>query len=53
MIIENLKHMLQSYNTNEPWYFGCRIKPREGLHYGYLSGGAGYILRLVAGKSDL
>ena len=44
MIIENLKHMLQPYNTSRPWYFGSKIKPREGLHQGYMSGGAGYVL---------
>ena len=44
MFIENLKHMLQSYNSNRPWYFGSKIKPREGLHQGYMSGGAGYVL---------
>ena len=47
MIIENLKHMLRPYNTNEPWYFGCKIKPREGLRNGFMSGGAGYVLRSV------
>ena len=44
MVIENLKHMLQPYNTSRPWYFGSKIKPREGLHQGYMSGGAGYVL---------
>ena len=44
MIIENLKHMLQPYNTSRPWYFGSKIKPREGLHQAYMSGGAGYVI---------
>ena len=44
MLIDNLKYMLQSYNPNRPWYFGSKIKPREGLHQGYMSGGAGYVL---------
>ena len=44
MVIENLKHMLQSYSSNMSWYFGSMIKPREGLHQGYMSGGAGYVL---------
>ena len=44
MIIENLKHMLQPYNTSRSWYFGSKIKPREGLHQAYMSGGAGYVL---------
>ena len=44
MVIENLKHMLRGYNTNRPWYFGCKIKSREGLRRGYMSGGAGYVL---------
>ena len=48
MIIENLKHMLQPYNTSRPWYFGSKIKPREGLHQAYMSGGAGYVLSLTA-----
>ena len=44
MVIENLKHMLQSYSSNMSWYFGSMIKPRKGLHQGYMSGGAGYVL---------
>ena len=48
MIIENLKHMLQPYNTSRLWYFGSKIKPREGLHQAYMSGGAGYVLSLKA-----
>ena len=50
MVIENLKHMLQSYNTNIPWYFGSKLKPTEGLHSGYMSGGAGYVLSKKALK---
>ena len=50
MVIENLKHMLQSYDTNIPWYFGCKLKPTEGLHNGYMSGGAGYVLSKKALK---
>lgn len=50
MVIENLKHMLQSYDTNIPWYFGCKLKPTEGLHHGYMSGGAGYVLSKKALK---
>ena len=50
MVIENLKQMLQSYNPNMPWYFGCKLKPTEGLHHGYMSGGAGYVLSKKALK---
>ena len=50
MVLENLKHMLQSYDTNMPWYFGCKLKPIEGLHHGYMSGGAGYVLSKKALK---
>ena len=50
MVIENLKLMLQSYDTNIPWYFGCKLKPTEGLHHGYMSGGAGYVLSKKALK---
>ena len=50
MVIENLKQMLQSYNPNMPWYFGCKLKPIEGLQHGYMSGGAGYVLSKKALK---
>ncbi len=40
MIIENLRYLLQSYNSSDPIWFGCKfgqnVKPQ-----GYMSGGAG------------
>jgi hypothetical protein len=40
MIVENLQYMLQSYNSSDPIWFGCKfvhhVKPQ-----GYMSGGAG------------
>ena len=41
-VVENLRHMLEPYNTSKPWYFGCRFKPY--VKQGYMSGGAGYVL---------
>jgi len=42
MIVENLRYMLQAYNTTKPIYFGCKFKPY--VRQGYMSGGAGYVL---------
>ena len=42
VVVENLRYMLQSYNSSEPIYFGHKFKPY--VHQGYMSGGAGYIL---------
>ena len=41
-VVENLRYMLQSYNSSEPIYFGHKFKPY--VHQGYMSGGAGYVL---------
>ena len=40
--MENLRHLLSTYNPDEALYFGCRFKPFSKK--GYMSGGAGYIL---------
>lgn len=43
VVVENLRHMLSSYDSNEPLWFGHRFQPTE--HDGsYFSGGAGYVL---------
>ncbi|XP_043272134.1 glycoprotein-N-acetylgalactosamine 3-beta-galactosyltransferase 1-like [Venturia canescens] len=42
VIVENLRHMLSSYDPMSPLYFGCRFKPFA--KQGYMSGGAGYVL---------
>uniref|UniRef100_A0A146LDU9 Glycoprotein-N-acetylgalactosamine 3-beta-galactosyltransferase 1 n=2 Tax=Lygus hesperus TaxID=30085 RepID=A0A146LDU9_LYGHE len=42
VIVENLRYMLNDFNTSEPAYFGCRFKPY--IKQGYMSGGAGYVL---------
>ncbi|XP_043273847.1 glycoprotein-N-acetylgalactosamine 3-beta-galactosyltransferase 1-like [Venturia canescens] len=42
VIVENLRHMLSSYDPKSPLYFGCRFKPF--VKQGYMSGGAGYVL---------
>ncbi len=41
-VVENLRYMLQPYNSSEPIYFGCKFKPY--VAQGYMSGGAGYVL---------
>ena len=42
VIVENLRHMLEAYNSSQPIYFGCKFKP--GVEQGFMSGGAGYVL---------
>ena len=42
LIVENLRHMLQSYDPNEAIWFGCKYHPY--VERGYMSGGAGYVL---------
>jgi len=42
VVMENLRFLLQSYNTSQPIYFGCKFKPY--VKQGYMSGGAGYAL---------
>jgi len=42
VVVENLRHMLEPYNTSQPIYFGCKFKPY--VRQGYMSGGAGYVL---------
>jgi glycoprotein-N-acetylgalactosamine 3-beta-galactosyltransferase len=45
MIMENLRFMLQDYNTSDPLWFGCQYQyDWGGLKNGYPQGGAGYIL---------
>ncbi|XP_077298676.1 glycoprotein-N-acetylgalactosamine 3-beta-galactosyltransferase 1-like [Arctopsyche grandis] len=46
VVVENLRYMLSSKDTEEPIYFGCRFKPF--VKQGYMSGGAGYILSKAA-----
>jgi len=42
VIVENLRYMLENYNSSQPIYFGCKFKPY--VRQGYMSGGAGYVL---------
>ena len=42
VIVENLRYMLEKYNSSQPIYFGCKFKPY--VRQGYMSGGAGYVL---------
>ncbi|XP_074659701.1 glycoprotein-N-acetylgalactosamine 3-beta-galactosyltransferase 1-like [Tubulanus polymorphus] len=42
VIVENLRHMLRNYSSEQPIYFGRRFKPY--VKQGYMSGGAGYVL---------
>jgi len=42
IVVENLRYMLQPYNSSQPIYFGCKFKPY--VKQGYMSGGAGYVL---------
>lgn len=42
VVVENLRYMLQPYNSSQPIYFGCKFKPY--VRQGYMSGGAGYVL---------
>ena len=48
MIVENLRYMLEPYNSSDPIYFGCKFKPY--VSQGYMSGGAGYVLSKEALK---
>jgi len=47
-VMENLRYMLQPYNSSLPMYFGCKFKPY--VKQGYMSGGAGYVLSKEAVK---
>lgn len=44
VILENLRYFLYAYSTNDPIYFGYKIKQANALKRGYFSGGAGYVL---------
>ena len=48
VIVENLRYLLQSHDTNEPVYLG--LKFQKYVTNGYHSGGAGYVLRKEALK---
>ena len=48
VVMENLRYMLQPYNSSDPLYFGCKFKPY--VSQGYMSGGAGYVLSKEALK---
>lgn len=39
VVVENLRFMLEPYNSSDPIYFGCKFKPF--VRQGYMSGGAG------------
>ncbi|KAF7272752.1 glycoprotein-N-acetylgalactosamine 3-beta-galactosyltransferase 1-like [Rhynchophorus ferrugineus] len=41
-IMENMRYMLNDYNSSDPIYFGFRMKPY--VSQGYMSGGGGYVL---------
>ena len=48
-VMENLRHMLQAYNSSEPHWLGTEIKiGREDDEYGYLHGGPGYVMSIAA-----
>ena len=51
VIVENLRHMLQSHNSSQPIYFGCKFKPY--VKQGYMSGGAGTLHLKKLAKNDL
>ncbi|MBN3298024.1 C1GLT galactosyltransferase, partial [Amia calva] len=42
VVVENLRHLLSQYSSEQPIYFGRRFKPF--MKQGYMSGGAGYVL---------
>ena len=42
MIVENLRYLLDDFDTNKPIFFGRKFKPFT--KQGYFSGGAGYVL---------
>ncbi|XP_034457103.1 glycoprotein-N-acetylgalactosamine 3-beta-galactosyltransferase 1 [Hippoglossus hippoglossus] len=42
VVVENLRHTLNNYDTEKPLYFGRRFAPF--ISQGYMSGGAGYAL---------
>ncbi|KAK3515415.1 hypothetical protein QTP70_018880, partial [Hemibagrus guttatus] len=42
VVVENLRHLLSRYDTEEPVYLGHRF--RVFVEQGYMSGGAGYVL---------
>ncbi|CAH1776794.1 unnamed protein product, partial [Owenia fusiformis] len=46
VIMENLKHFLQGFDSNNPLYFGQYIGDQKHIpvKQGYASGGAGYVL---------
>ena len=43
VVVENLRHMLNEYNSSDPTYFGLRFTHHEYIDHkeGYMSGGAG------------
>ncbi|XP_013382730.1 glycoprotein-N-acetylgalactosamine 3-beta-galactosyltransferase 1-like [Lingula anatina] len=48
VIIDNLRHLLTSYNSDQPWYLGhpipcCPLPPHPPAEP-YMSGGAGYVI---------
>ena len=46
VIVENLRYMLEPYNSSQPIYFGCKFKPY--VKQGYMSGGAGNFHNLIS-----
>ena len=46
VIVENLRYMLQTYDPQDPIWFGCKYSPY--VERGYMSGGAGYVLSKAA-----
>ncbi|KAG5666439.1 hypothetical protein PVAND_014467 [Polypedilum vanderplanki] len=48
MIVENLRHFLFSYSSNQPIYFGYHFD--RFTKQGFMSGGAGYVLSKEAVK---
>ena len=48
VVVENLRHMLEPYDSAKPYWFGCKYSPY--VQSGYMSGGAGYVLSKEALK---
>ena len=44
IVVENLRHMLQSYDPDKPAYLGQLFRPPWGDGLSYHSGGAGYVV---------
>lgn len=48
VILENLRYLLSAYSSNDPLYFGYKVRKPEAVKSGYFSAGAGYVLSKTA-----